>query len=451
MDTGEILTCEKILRLLPGKRLVCQALFQSKTVIAKIFVDPAHAARHAKREADGLTALHDAGVASPKMIGQATLSNGATVLITQYLENSVSLSVLLKATVESEAQKIILEKLFRLIAQFHKAGLAQNDLHLDNFLLKEDELYAIDGADLKKTSAPLPLAVALENLECFFAQFDSDSFSMLLEAFSAYTQSNPDLSISGKSLLAGAKKKKQQIWNMLAKKIFRDCTDIIAQRTFRRSMLCKRDYYKGPFLEVLENPDLAIEKATLLKDGNSSTVALVEIAGQKYVIKRYNIKNSVKLLRRQFPPSRVQRNWLYAHLLCFYNIPTSKPIAMIEKRFGPLRFTGYLITEYIDAPDIRCSLELAKDNLEVQQKILTRFVKILKKLAVLNISHGDFKATNFFDTEPATSVIDLDAMTCHRYSVFFQKARRKDRARFLQNFQSDPILYDLAKSILNSS
>lgn len=450
LNSGEILVCTSILRLLPGKRIVCKASLQSRPVIAKIFVNPDSAARQAKREVEGLNALYAADIAAPGIIDKVPLSNGAVILMTEYIEDAVVPSTLLKATVDEEIQKNMLGKIFGMIARFHIAGLCQSDLHLDNFILKDNELYAIDAANLKKTAAPLSSAVAIENLELFFAQFEEDSYPLLLESLPVYTQINPGLSISEESILVGARKKRRQIWNKLAKKIFRNCTDIIAQRTFSRSMLCKREYYTSPFVDFLNNPDSTIEKATILKKGNSSTVAIVEIIGRQFVVKRYNIKNHIKLLRRQFPPSRAQRSWLYAHLLGFHNISTPKPIAMLEKRLGPLRSTGYFITEYIKAHDIRRSLELAKDEPKAQYDILACFARTLKKLADHNISHGDFKATNFLDTSPTISIVDLDAMTRHHCRLFFQKAHNEDRSEFIQNFQPGTTLYDLAKTILNS-
>ncbi|NIT57668.1 MAG: hypothetical protein GWN00_15990 [Aliifodinibius sp.] len=450
LDTGEVLVCTSILRLLPRKRIVCKASFQSRPVIAKIFINPTRAPRQVKREVDGLNALYAAEIAAPRIINKATLSNGTVVLMTEYIEDAVVPSTLLKGAVEEEIQKNIFGKIFKMIAHFHKAGLCQNDLHLDNFILKDDELYAIDTANLKKTTAPLSSAAAIENLQLFFAQFEEDSYPLLLKSLGAYGQINPNLSISEESLLVGARKKRRRIWNKLAKKIFRNCTDIMAQRTFSRSLLCKREYFTSPFVDFLNNPDSAIEKATILKKGNSSTVALVEIIGRQFVVKRYNIKNHIKLLRRQFPPSRAQRSWLYAHLLGFHNISTPKPIAMLEKRLGPLRSTGYFITEYIKAHDILRSLELAKDEPKAQYEILVRFAQIVKKLADHNISHGDFKATNFLDAPPTVSIVDLDAMTRHRCRLLFQKAHEEDRSEFIQNFQPGTTLHDLAKTIMNS-
>ncbi len=450
LDTGEVLVCTSILRLLPRKRIVCKASFQSRPVIAKIFVNPNRAARQVKREVNGLNAIYAADITAPKIIHKAPLSNGAVVLMTEYMEDAVIPSTLLKATVEGGIRKNFFGKIFKMIAQFHKAGLCQNDLHLDNFILKDNELYAIDAANLKKTAAPLSSTAAIENLQFFFAQFEEDLYPLLLKSLGAYKQINPDLLISEESLLVGARKKRKRIWNKLAKKIFRNCTDIMAQRTFSRSLLCKREYFTSPFVDFLNNPDSAIEKATILKKGNSSTVALVEIIGRQFVVKRYNIKNQIKLLRRQFPPSRAQRSWLYAHLLGFHNIPTPKPIAMLEKRLGPLRSTGYFIMEYIKAHDILGSLELAEDEPETQYEILVRFAQIVKKLAEHNISHGDFKATNFLDTPPTVSIVDLDAMTRHRCRLFFQKAHEEDRLDFIQNFDPGTTLYDLAKTALSS-
>ena len=454
LDSDAPLICEKVLRLLPKKRIVCQCTWQSQTVIAKIFIDPIHAARHLKRETQGLNALHTAQIPAPKIIHQTPLSNGAHVLITEFLTGAVALSTLLNKNISQGFSKTSLEKIIKLIAQLHQSGLSQKDLHLDNFLSKQDKLYCIDGAavDHHQQGHPLNWKKSLNNLALFFAQFNGDANTMIEAGWATYQHERPQTQQTNGHLqlhqaIQSQLRKRKQILRI---RIIRDGTAYVCKKSFRQFLVCTRPAYTPAMQQLLKNPDQAIENGEILKKGGSSTVARITLDQQPLIIKRFNIKTPLKFFRRQIPPSRARRGWWYAHLLGFHDISTAKPIAMLEKRFGPLRSTGYLITESLDAHDIAHSLMLNKNNPDTQHEILTRFTQVLKQLALLNISHGDFKATNFFDTLPTTSIIDLDAMTHHRLNIFFQKAHQKDRDRLLKNFHADTTLYKLAQSILDS-
>jgi tRNA A-37 threonylcarbamoyl transferase component Bud32 len=446
---AQTLICTKILRIIPGKRIVCKAVLRGADVIAKFFLDTVHSGRHIEREVQGLKAFNAAGIPTPQIIAELTIANSITVLVTEYLSNAKSPCSLLKLPAETNDSTEVLKQFFTLLAKFHKAGLAQNDLHLDNFLLKDNVLYAIDAANLKNTKLPLSTDAALDNLALFFSQFDQDYYSILLDALESYHNANPNIAIDRQEIIARAKAKRQKIWEKVSKKYFKNCTTIVRKSNCRQLILCKRNYYKNQFIDFLNNPDTFLEKSILLKDGNSSTVGVVEIEGCKYVVKRFNIKNFIKLIRRQLPPSRAQRNWLLGHLLIFNNFKTPEPIAMIEKRYGPFRTVGYIVTEFVNAPDVRLSLSEAEGNQTKQREITNCFVSTLKKLHTRKITHGDLKNTNFLCADGELYIVDLDAMKLHKSRLTLERAIQRDCQRLVQNYHDNKMLMIMAEQILN--
>ena len=56
------LVCRKLLRLIPGKRMVCAALWGERRVVVKIFLDRHKAERHWRRELNGVNALKTSAV-----------------------------------------------------------------------------------------------------------------------------------------------------------------------------------------------------------------------------------------------------------------------------------------------------------------------------------------------------------------------------------------------------
>ena len=78
-------------------------------------------------------------------------------------------------------------------------------------------------------------------------------------------------------------------------------------------MVCDRKWYSPAKQHLLDDPDTYIKTGTILKDGNSATVAKITIDSQTLVIKRYNIKNLRHALRRCLRPSRTMVSWTNAH------------------------------------------------------------------------------------------------------------------------------------------
>jgi serine/threonine-protein kinase RIO1 len=156
------------------------------------------------------------------------------------------------------------------------------------------------------------------------------------------------------------------------------------------------------------------------------------------VVKRYNIKNTWHGLKRGFRHSRAWASWRYAHLLAFLGIPTPKPIALLERRWGPFRSTAYFITDFADGIDAYNLLHSDKAKESKQEGLVKQFGEIIQMLADASITHGDFKATNFIITDDGLTIVDLDAMYEHRNKWNFRRAFRRDLRRFMDNWVDLP-------------
>lgn len=199
---------------------------------------------------------------------------------------------------------------------------------------------------------------------------------------------------------------------------------------------CYRDYFTPEFKKLLEDPDASI-KPPHLKTDATTTVTLVELNGKQFVIKRYNIKRFWHGLKRAIQPTRAARCWRSAHQLLRYGIATPKPIAMIERRVGPLRREGYYIYEYIPGQQ---GFDVFRDTPASETVTIARAQKtaeIIKKLLDSKISHGDMKASNFIYADTQPYLIDLDAMRHHRFNFIAKKRREREVERFLMNW-ADP-------------
>ena len=222
------------------------------------------------------------------------------------------------------------------------------------------------------------------------------------------------------------------------KKIYRDGSSYVCRMSWNRFRVYRRDLQKQDILPLLEDPDTFMAQGRMIKDGNTCTLALVNVGGLDLVVKRYNIKNFRHALKKCLRPSRAWKSWKNAHRLALLGIPTPRPMALLENRWGPLRSKAYFITEYIDAITLDNLLASGKVEENNLNDFIEHFVAVLQVFADASLSHGDFKATNFLVDAGKILITDLDAMRQHRFKLPFRRAFKKDCKRFMRNWINLP-------------
>ncbi|MEX2489381.1 MAG: lipopolysaccharide kinase InaA family protein [Pseudomonadales bacterium] len=431
------LIIRKILRLLPGKRIVALAECDGTEILIKTYLGRT-ATRYATREKCGVQAIARAGVHTPELLWHGKLYDGQGELLAfQYLKNATSLVERWEKTTNEEEQIDVLKEALGVIATLHNHGVVQHDLHLANFILSDHDLYTIDGGEVwRRTGVPLSEEESLRNLGLFFAQLypkHDHLASFVLPSYEAIRGWGP-CTVRSRQLdteIGSAREARKQ---KFLQKVFRDCTRFACESSFRRYTVCDRNAWSAEVSGLLEDPDKWMANGTILKEGNTATVARVHLSDRSLVVKRYNVKNFWHGLRRAFRKSRAWHSWSNAWLMTFFGIPALKPVAMIESRIGPLRATAWLITEYIDGPDAVSCL----GNMKNPDGELEALATILDDLAKAQISHGDLKATNFLMSEDGPIIIDLDGMREHRDRNGFEHAFGKDLDRFVKNWEDRP-------------
>lgn len=442
-EAHQALECTAILRNLPGKRLVCAGIWHRRQpVVAKIFIDPSGAERHFQRELRGINALEDAKIPTPKLLFRGTLGDGlAPLLLFQKMEGFLTLTERLATRTNPDDQLATLRPVVESIARLHAAGLRQRDIHPGNFLLSANDVMIIDGDDIESPfNKPLPQDESMSNLALFFAQFYPDFDKTVPQLLAIYGSCRK---WSFDSVICEAVERETRQWRDWRQKKYlrktrRSCTAFVVKKNWHQFMACDRKWYSSSKQRLLTDPDAYIKTGTILKDGNTATVAKVTIKSQALVIKRYNIKNHRHALRRCLRPSRAMVSWRNAHHLRFLGIDTPQPLAVIEERWGGLRKRAYFIMAYLPGRTID---QVVRDEVLNQQALngyLDQLEALLKRLAAAQISHGDFKATNFLISSGRLCLVDLDGMQAHRSSSGFKLAFRKDLLRLQHNWHDLP-------------
>ena len=441
---GRELTVRRLLRVLPGKRLVGEAELEGRRVLAKLFIAP-RGERHWQRERDGLEALRLAAVPTPALVAATAIAGGGHALLTDFLEPAESLAETwqrLSRQVPGEAVAMTaLAPAVTVLGRLHAAGLLHEDLHLGNFLRHEGALFVIDGDAVQAIhpGRPLAAAQACANLAVLLAQLPAEWDALVGSWLSAYAAGSAGAlpEVEAGALLAQIRQvRARRLADFLAKTV-RECTLFAVTHDTRRFAAVVRPE-ASRLAELLAHPDRAIDAGEILKDGGTCTVARGVVDGRALLIKRYNLKSLRHALSRAWRPSRAWHSWREAHRLQFLGIPTPAPLALLEERYGPLRRRAWLVSEFCPGPDLLRHLCADREPPDVEARAI---LALFESLHRQRISHGDLKATNLLWHAGRVLLIDLDAVVQHRSNGAHARAWRRDRARLLRNWPPESVLH----------
>lgn len=437
-------TCRQILRHVPGKRLVFRGTWDRRQVVAKLYLDTTAAGRHFRRELKGIKALAAAGLPTPPLVFQGSLEDARTpLLMIAAIEDALDLGRHFKTLGCPTEGRALLRQAVTAIAQMHDAGLRQRDIHPGNFLYSDGGIMIIDGDAVEKADAvPLPTRPSLANLTLFLAQFEMPFDTLLpeLAATYAHARRRPMGPISDAAIAAAVWRWREWRQRKYLRKIQRPCSEVAVTRRLNRYVAQDRTWEVPGRTYLLDDPDRSMASGTLLKAGHSATVAKVALGSASVVIKRYNIKNACHALGRGLRTSRAMRSWKNAHRLKLLGIPTPRPLAVIEERWGFVRRRAFFVMAFLPGETIDQALRSRLVDEPSGTAVLDRLERLLAQLAAARISHGDFKASNFIWSAGTLYLLDLDGMRVHRRRSAFHRAFRRDLLRLQRNWRDVPTL-----------
>ena len=459
LGKGEVFHAEKVVRIIPKRRMVAFGQWQGQPTVAKLFFDKKRAKRHMEKELAGVSALQKSHIPSPELLGEfMTEDCSCRVLLFKQIA-ATSLDVLWQNKRHISEILLILHAVMVELATQHVMGVLQRDLHLKNFLIEllEDpfdsheatqervRVYTLDGGQIEMFPALLAKKESMSSVALFLSQLGAgmESYQQLLFRYYAKQRGwiikRSDI-IELFKLIGnwGAER-----WQRYERKIWRDSTDFAKISRWTATTVFDRKYTGPDFIRLLSHPDMAFTgaHALILKAGRSCTVAKVTLDGREFVVKRYNIKGFFHWLRRALRPTRAASCWRLAQKLKLFQVPTAQPAAYIENRCLGLRGKSYFIMEHVHAYHMGQYLDAHSNNPEILGAVTARVTTLLKNLLKLNVTHGDLKMTNILiDADDQPLLIDLDGMREHDSHASLRKTWRKEAQRFLRNFSGQASL-----------
>jgi tRNA A-37 threonylcarbamoyl transferase component Bud32 len=158
---------------------------------------------------------------------------------------------------------------------------------------------------------------------------------------------------------------------------------------------------------VLADPDAFLASAARsLKQGQSTTVG----ARHGLVLKRFNRRGPLHLLKDLARASRARRGFRKAYHLELAGVPTARVVAAAERRPLGLLLRSYLLME--ELPDTVMLRRHLRDGHRPGPALLRALARLVARLHDEGFTHGDLNERNLL-LNPAGQVflIDLDALT----------------------------------------
>lgn len=339
---GEPCRIEEIHRLLPGKRLAARGRFQGREVLVKLFVGWG-SRRRCRRERQGLAHLRANGLNAPQLLREAPVARPrGWALLFEFLAEARPIASAPSALAEAEAG-LAAEALARL----HGCGAAHRDPHRSNFLVASGKLHLVDGDGIRKCSASLGERRSLKALATFLAQYppmEDDRMAALLELYvqrRGWPADPARLRRLRKLALAARRRRLRRYLG----KTQRDCTKFRCERSWHWVCLAMRCCWNGALRDFAADPEAGLAGAQRVAQDGGATLFRLSIGGVQMMVRRCGAGNAGRGTRWRFH-SPLRTAWREGHRANFLAPATPPPIALIERRWGPLRGRCYLLLRW---------------------------------------------------------------------------------------------------------
>jgi tRNA A-37 threonylcarbamoyl transferase component Bud32 len=428
----EILSCVNLLRAIPGRRTVYDALWNQKSVIVKVFSHKLSSKLHLRREWKGLNNLAHRTLNAPEPLFYGQTEDGQWAVVVEKITESVTALEVFERLHDSAEQLDLLISIARELARQHTRGVLQKDLHLGNYLLREDKVYILDVGQIRFFPNEIGRKKSITQLAILAARLPDRRKEALIKLCKEYFAvrnwqfEKSDEIFFHKELAAFHKR---AISRGLKKSLRTNKRHIRIQHKQFVAVFDRNFCSEAGITDFIEHIDAFMDAGEIFKNGNTCYVSRLSWNGREIVVKRFNHKGFVHSMRQAIRRSRARRCWLYGHRLGMLNVSTPKPLAYIEYRKGWLVWKSYLITEYVKGQKLYHFLRDQNISETQRSSVLQQMNHLLDKMGVGRMTHGDLKHTNIIITKDGPVLTDLDSMQVHRWSWSYRIRRAKDLER----------------------
>jgi len=426
----------RALRTVPGTREVFEASWDGRNVVAKVFSHAVKARLHQWRERRGLRRLAERKIKAPVLLFSGRTREGRWAVVTEWIPGGRTGHELWTQAETAERKLAVLRAVTAELGRQHAKGVVQADVHLNNFMLADDAVYALDVAQMRFRRRPLGRRISMKYLAHLLAYAlveDMAGFDMLADVYAAerhWRWNDRDRArlrrLVPRIVRGGIRKRLKKCLRTSSAHVR------IATKGYR-GVLDRKCFEDGSAGALVRSLDDRMQAGQILKNGKTCFVSRIMWNGRNVAVKRYNHKGFCHSLRHTLKGSRARRSWLNAHHLRWLRVPTAEPLGFVEQYRGPVLWQSYYITGFVPGPQIGEILRNGQMPDVQKQRVHDRVLHVLKVMAEHGISHGDMKHTNIVYDGRDVVLLDLDAMWTPLWGRLGHYRCRRDVHRYLRD------------------
>ncbi len=358
-------------------------------------------------------------------------------LITQCIDGAGALNRFGGLAQLPTAQRFALARqLGRLSAAMHAAGMISRDFHAGNVVIRPTagggfELFLIDlhSAKLLKKPAPARIITDLAKL----ANSIPASRSMRLRFLQEYCQCAPVPGMGMRECVRRISAEAERLEERRIKSRSRRCvlksSAFEVGRTLTERYCGRRDFGHAAAREIVgRHPGPGGQPDAVIKQSSKSTLTRhVLPSGEALCVKEYRYRGALYALASLLFRSRALKSWRAANGLAVRGLQTPRPLAMVEKRLGPLVLGSYYICRWEGlAPELNTYIRKRGWTESEKKNFMRSLARTIAGLHAAGVYHGDLKSNNILVRENDHSwdflFVDLDRVSFSRPLTFERRA-----------------------------
>jgi tRNA A-37 threonylcarbamoyl transferase component Bud32 len=202
-------------------------------------------------------------------------------------------------------------------------------------------------------------------------------------------------------------------------------------RSFKERYCGRKDFGRDAARAALAAHKSRLSKKDSIKSSSKSALTCHgEHESGPLCVKEYRYLGAAYMIKNLFRRSRAMKSWRAAHGLIVRGISTPLPLALVERRLGPLVVESFLVTMWLpDAPALNDYVRSRVSGFSPgkRKSFIRSLSRSLGKLHRQGIYHADLKSNNILVEERGRgggwtfSFIDLDRVRFARQVTDYQR------------------------------
>ncbi|HEY2883296.1 MAG TPA: lipopolysaccharide kinase InaA family protein [Pirellulales bacterium] len=206
---------------------------------------------------------------------------------------------------------------------------------------------------------------------------------------------------------------------------------LMMQKTWRRVGSFDESLPTSLIDALWPDPTTVLEGGEVLRQSASRRTAQFRWDDGRYVIKHYREASLRHAAKRGIQRSRASGTWENARRIAEAGILTPQPVALVERRLGPLRGASWFVYRYIEGETLGDCLAPRRTVATARlEQLGAMFAQLWRRLVAQQISLDDAHLGNFIVSPTGQLwLIDIDKIRFHRFRA---AANRRSRLAWEQ-------------------